>query len=60
MATHETMLAETVLFPGHQGDQISGYLARPMGPGPYPGVIVIHAAPAVTATRHPASTRLRT
>ena len=45
MVAHETMLAETVLFPGHSGDQISGYLARPMGPGPYPGVIVIHAAP---------------
>ena len=45
MVSHETILAETVLFTGHQGDQISGYLARPMGPGPYPGVIVIHAAP---------------
>ncbi len=45
MVTHETMLAETVLFPGHEGDKISGYLARPMGPGPYPCVIVIHAAP---------------
>ena len=42
MAAYEGMLAETVLFQGHDGDQISGYLARPLGAGPYPGVIVIH------------------
>ena len=42
MAAYEGMLAETVLFQGHDGDQISGYLARPLGPGPYPSVVVIH------------------
>ena len=42
MVAYEGMLAETVLFAGHDGDQISGYLARPLGAGPYPGVIVIH------------------
>ena len=42
MAAYEGMLAETVLFQGHNGDQISGYLARPLGAGPHPGVIVIH------------------
>ena len=42
MVGYEGMLAETVTFRGHDGDQISGYLARPLGAGPYPGVIVIH------------------
>jgi len=32
---------EIVQFSGHNGDSIGGYLARPAGPGPYPGVIVI-------------------
>jgi carboxymethylenebutenolidase len=38
------MIAETVRFPGHKGEIIDGYTARPLGPGPYPGVIVIHEA----------------
>ena len=38
----EGLLAETIFFQGSSGDQISGYLARPLGAGPYPGVIVIH------------------
>ena len=42
MVAYEGMLAETVLYTGHNGDQVSGYLARPLGAGPYPGVIVIH------------------
>ena len=42
MVTYEGMLAETVLFQSHDGDQVSGYLARPLGAGPYPGIIVIH------------------
>ncbi len=42
--TYEGMLAETVSFPGHNGDVIAGYMARPLGPGSYPGVIVIHEA----------------
>ncbi len=40
--TYEGMLAETVGFSGYNGDIISGYMARPLGSGPYPGVIVIH------------------
>ncbi|MCH8207038.1 MAG: dienelactone hydrolase family protein, partial [Chloroflexi bacterium] len=42
MVAYEAMLAETVHFEGHDGDDVSGYLARPLGAGPYPGVIVIH------------------
>jgi carboxymethylenebutenolidase len=36
------MLAETVSFRGHNGDGMAGYMARPLGAGPYPGVIIIH------------------
>ncbi|MBI2864041.1 MAG: dienelactone hydrolase family protein [Chloroflexi bacterium] len=45
---YEAMLAETVRFvsqaPTGRLDIVDGYLARPLGPGPYPGVIVIHEA----------------
>lgn len=42
MVDYEGMLAETVRFRGHDGGEVSGYLARQLGAGPYPGVIVIH------------------
>ncbi len=38
---YEGLIAETVTYPGMNGDRIDAYLARPLGPGPYPGVIVI-------------------
>jgi carboxymethylenebutenolidase len=43
--TYEALFAETVLMRGHQGDQIDAYLARPMGVGAAPGVVVIHHMP---------------
>jgi carboxymethylenebutenolidase len=42
MTTYEGLLAETVLFRGHEGDLVSGLLARPLGGGPYHGVVVVH------------------
>lgn len=42
--TYEGMLAETVRLSGNNGDIIGGYMARPLGTGLYPGVIVIHEA----------------
>lgn len=42
---YEAMLAETVCLQGDGGDEIAGYLARPLGPGPFPSVVVIHHAP---------------
>ena len=42
---YESMLAETVRLRGHRGDLIDAYLARPLGRGVYPGVVVIHHMP---------------
>ena len=45
MTTYEGLIAETVAHRGHNGDVISAYSARPLGPGPFPGVIVLHHMP---------------
>lgn len=42
---YEGMLAETITIPGHQGDNINAYYARPLGPGPFPGMVIIHHMP---------------
>jgi carboxymethylenebutenolidase len=42
---YEGMLAETVTMPGANGELINAYFARPLGPGPFPGMVVIHHAP---------------
>ena len=42
---YESMLAETVTIQGHGGDTINAYFARPLGAGPFPGVVLIHHAP---------------
>lgn len=42
---YEGLLAETVTITGQDDDEIGAYLARPLGPGPYPGVLVVHHAP---------------
>jgi len=42
---YEGQIAETVTLRGHQGDLIDAYLARPLGGGLLPGVVVIHHMP---------------
>jgi carboxymethylenebutenolidase len=42
---YEALLAETIHLRGHRGDQIDGYLARPLGVGLAPGVVIIHHMP---------------
>ncbi len=41
----DAMRAETVRFTGHGGDELEGYLARPLDGGPYGSVVVIHHMP---------------
>jgi carboxymethylenebutenolidase len=42
---YDAILAETISLTGHDGDVIEAYLARPMSPGPYGSVVVIHHMP---------------
>ena len=42
---YEGMLAETTIIGGHKGLRVNAYFARPLGPGPYPGVVLIHHRP---------------
>jgi carboxymethylenebutenolidase len=42
---YEGMLAETVAVRGHEGTMINAYMARPLGPGPFPSVVLIHHMP---------------
>jgi carboxymethylenebutenolidase len=45
MAAYEGMIAEIVTISGHNNDEVSAYYARPTGPGPFPGVVLIHHMP---------------
>lgn len=42
---YEGMLAETVAMRGANGDVINAYYARPLGPGPFGGVVLVHHMP---------------
>jgi carboxymethylenebutenolidase len=42
---YQGMIAETTTINGHNGDKISAYVARPLGAGPFPGVVLIHHNP---------------
>src|SRR5215471_17369459 len=48
-AMYDAIMAETISITGHGGDQIEAYLARPLGPGPFGGVVVIHHMPGYDA-----------
>ncbi len=42
---YEGMIAETIAVRCDQGDHIHAYFARPLGPGPYPGIVLFHHRP---------------
>ena len=42
---YEGMIAETVTMQGANHDTINAYFARPLGSGPFPGMVLIHHMP---------------
>jgi len=42
---YEGMLAETTAITSTSGDVINAYFARPLGAGPFPGMVLIHHLP---------------
>jgi carboxymethylenebutenolidase len=42
---YEGMLAETVSYPSRDGGSVRAYLARPLGKGPFPGVVLVPHMP---------------
>ena len=42
---YEGVLAETTTLRGFNGDMINAYFARPLGAGPFPGIVLAHHMP---------------
>ena len=42
---YEGMLSETVAVDGHKSLKVNAYFAHPLGPGPFPGVVLVHHRP---------------
>jgi carboxymethylenebutenolidase len=42
---YEGLLAETVMMTGAKSDWINAYFARPLGPGPFPAMVLAHHMP---------------
>jgi len=42
---YQGLIAETVTMAGFNGETINAFLARPLGPGPFPGVVLVHHMP---------------
>jgi len=57
---YEGMIAETISMNGDKNEPISAYAARPLGPGPFPGIVLIHHAPGWDefTERRPAGSRI--
>ncbi len=45
MSFYRGMTCENVTIEGDQGTPITAYVARPSGPGPFPGVVLVHHLP---------------
>jgi carboxymethylenebutenolidase len=45
MTTTYDLIAETITIEGHGGEQIPAYAARPLGDGPFGGVVLFHHMP---------------
>ena len=42
---YEGLMAETIMITGTNGDWINAYLARPLGAGPFPAMVLAHHMP---------------
>lgn len=42
---YEGMLAEIITMSTKNGELINAYFARPLGPGPFPGIVIVHHMP---------------
>jgi hypothetical protein len=42
---YEGMIAETLSISSNKNEMVSAYTARPTGPGPFHGVVLIHHLP---------------
>lgn len=57
---YDAVMAESVTVVGHGDEEIEGYLARPMDPGPHGGVIVVHHMPGYDAATKEITRRFAT
>ena len=42
---YEGVIAETIMIQGYNGESINAYYARPLGPGPFPAMVLVHHMP---------------
>jgi carboxymethylenebutenolidase len=42
---YEGMIAETIVLKGYNGDVVNAYSARPLGDGPFGGIVLVHHLP---------------
>ena len=42
---YQGMIAETIAIPGDEGESIHAYFSRPLGAGPFPGIVLIPHMP---------------
>ena len=42
---YEGMIAETITIQSRKGDFVNAYLAKPLGKGPFPSIVLVHHLP---------------